>query len=258
MKITADYHTHTVFSHGKGQILDNAIIAKKMGLKHVAISDHGFSHPAFGLTKRKIPKMLQLIKDAKEQTGIDVLLGIESNICGSDGSVDLKENMYEHFDVFLAGIHKFVYYKFKSIFSLAIPDLFYTYVKVNEIPKSVIKENTKAFVNVIKNNPVDMITHLNFFCFADVSEVAKVAADYGTYIELNAKKVHFTDEELSALIKSDAKFLISSDAHTPDRVGEISLVSDMIKRVNFPKERIMNIDGRLPDMRFKRFKERQL
>lgn len=258
MILSSDYHTHTVFSHGKGKIIDNAIMAKEKGLKEVGISDHGFSHPAFGLTKRKVPKMRSLIDQAKEQTGVNVLLGVESNIIGTDGTVDLKPNMYDYFDVFLAGIHKFVLYKFSSIFSLAVPDLFHTYLKTKNIPKSVIKENTKTFINVIKNNPVDMITHLNFCCFCDVSEVAKVSADYGTYIELNAKKVHLTDDEIYKILKTDVKFLISSDAHTPDRVGEISLVEDMIKRLNFPTDRIMNIDGRLPDMRFRRFKERTL
>ena len=36
MILTADYHTHTVFSHGKGKIIDNAIIAKEKGLEGLA------------------------------------------------------------------------------------------------------------------------------------------------------------------------------------------------------------------------------
>ncbi len=256
MVLTSDYHTHTVFSHGKGKIIDNAIAAKEVGLKEIAISDHGFAHPAFGVTAAKVPKMKELVKDASEKTGVKVLLGIESNIIGTDGTVDLKEKFYDDFDVFLAGIHKFVLYKFGSIFSLAIPDLFHTYLKSKSVPKSVIDTNTKTFINVIKNNPVDAITHLNFCCFANAVEVAKAAADYGTYIELNSKKVHLTDDELSDILaKTNAKFLISSDAHSPSRVGEISLVCDMVKRLNFPLDRIVNIDRKIPDMRFKAFKE---
>lgn len=256
MILTADYHTHTVFSHGKGQIIDNAVMAKEKGLKAVGISDHGFAHPAFGLTKRKIPKMRALIDQAKSQTGVDVLLGVESNIIGTDGTCDLKPDMYDHFDLFLAGIHKFVLYKFKSIFTLFLPDLYHTYFAKNKISESVVKENTKTFINTIKNNPVDIITHINFCCFCDPVEVAKVASDYGTYIELNAKKTHLTDEQLYAVVKTGVNFVIGSDAHTPDRVGEISLVEKMLERVDIPKERIMNIDGRLPDLRFKAFKER--
>lgn len=256
MILTADYHTHTVFSHGKGQIIDNARIAKQKGLKELGISDHGFAHPAFGLTKRKLPKMRELCKQASEQTGVKVLLGIESNIIGTDGTVDLKPKNYDSFDIFLAGIHKFVMYKFGTAFSLFVPNFFNSTFHKEKVSKGLIKSNTKTFINVIKNNPVDVITHINFCCFADAVEVAKVARDYGTYIELNAKKTHLTDEELFNVAKTGVKFVIGSDAHSPDRVGEISLVEKWLERVDINREQIANIDGRLPQMRFKAFKEK--
>ncbi len=254
-KLTADYHTHTVFSHGKGNIIDNAIAAKERGLVEVGITDHGFAHPAFGLRDRKLPKMRILCDEAKKQTGVNVLLGIESNITGVDGSVDLKQKNYDKFDLFLAGFHKFVLYKFKSIFTFAAPNIWLSMTNAKKIPSSVIKETTKTFINVIKNNPVDVITHLNFCCFADVVEVAKAAADYGTYLEINSKKTHLTDEDIAKILQTDVKFIVDSDAHHPSRVGEISLGETVIERTGIPLDRIMNIDGRLPIMRFKSFKE---
>ena len=256
MILSSDYHTHTVFSHGKGQIIDNALVAKEKGLVEIGISDHGFSHPAFGLTKRKVPKMKALCKQASEQTGVKVLLGIESNIIGTDGSVDLKQNMYDDFDIFLAGIHKFVLYKFGTLFSLFMGNFFCSTFNKKNIPKSLIKTNTKTFINVIKNNPVDIITHLNFCSYADAKEVAKVASDYGTYIELNSKKTHLTEEELYDVASTGVKFVINSDAHTPNRVGEISLVEKMLSVVKINSDQIANIDGRLPSFRFKAFKEK--
>ena len=101
---------------------------------------------------------------------------------------------------------------------------------------------------------MDVITHLNFFCFADAAEVAKAAADYGTYIELSSKKTHLTDEEVYAVAKTGVKFLINSDAHTTDRVGDIALAERLLERVNIDKSRIDNIDGRLPNFRFAAFK----
>lgn len=256
MILTADYHTHTVFSHGKGQVIDNAMQGKEKGLKELGISDHGFSHPAFGLTKRKIPKIKKLCQEATKETGVNVLLGIESNIIGTDGTVDLKEKTYDDFDLFLAGIHKFVLYKLGTAFSLFLPNFFSTTFHKKHISKRLIQENTKTFINVIKKNPVDIITHINFCCFADAEEVAKVARDYGTLIELNSKKVHLTDEELYRVVKTGVNFVIDSDAHTPDRVGEISLVEQQLSRVNVPKEQILNIDGKLPPLRFRAFKEK--
>ena len=102
MILTADYHTHTVFSHGKGNILDNANVAKNKGLIQVGISDHGFSHPAFGLSTRKLPKMRKLCDEASSLTKVEVLLGIESNIIGVDGTTDLNPKNYDYFDIFFS------------------------------------------------------------------------------------------------------------------------------------------------------------
>lgn len=256
MILSSDYHTHTVYSHGKGQIIDNALVAKEKGLKEIGISDHGFSHPAFGLTKKKLPKMRTECDLATKETGVKVLLGIESNIIGTDGTVDLKPKFYDDFDIFLTGIHKFVMYKFGTAFSLFVPNFFNSTFHKNNVSESLRKTNTKTFINVIKNNPVDLITHINFCCYANAVEVAKAAADYGTYIELNSKKTHLTDEELYQVVKTGVNFIISSDAHTPNRVGEISLVEKLLTRVNVPENQIANVNGKLPKMRFKSFKEK--
>lgn len=254
MRLTADYHTHTVFSHGKGTIKDNAEAAFMAGLEEIGISDHGFAHPAFGLTERKIPIMRTLCAEAERETGVKVLLGIESNVTGLDGKTDLKAKLYDDFDLFLAGFHKFVKFYPSAFFRLFTPNMLTHYLKKDKPSASLIKTNTKTFINVIKNNPVDAITHLNFFCFADVREVCKAAADYGTYIEINAKKTHMTDEELYAAANTDARFIISSDAHSPERVGEISLARETLARVGIDENRIDNIDGRKPSFRFARFK----
>ena len=256
MQLTADYHTHTVFSHGKGDIRDNVEAALKMGLKEIGITDHGFAHPAFGLTKRKIPIMRKGCEEAEREFGVKTYLGIESNIIGIDGTTDLKEKMYDDFDLFLAGFHKFVMFKPSAFFKTFIPNMFTAYLKKDKPSASLIKTNTKMFINVIKTRPVDVITHLNFYCFTDAAEVAKAAADYGTYIELNSKKTHLKDEELFAVIKTGVKFIIDSDAHSPERVGEISLVNDLLQRVEIPENRIDNIDGKLPKFRFAEFKKR--
>jgi folate-dependent phosphoribosylglycinamide formyltransferase PurN len=171
-------------------------------------------------------------------------------------SNDLPSSLYDSFDVFLAGIHKLVLFKVNSYFPLGIPNLINATLKREKVSKKLQRSNTKAYVNAIKLNPIDVITHLNFCAFADALEVAKVASDYGTYLELNAKKEHLTDQELCDIVaKTNVQFVIGSDAHTPDRVGEIELVRKKIERVNLPLDRIANIDGRLPNFRFKAFKE---
>ncbi len=255
MILTSDYHTHTVYSHGKGTILENALVAKEKGLKELGISDHGFAHSVFGINKRKLDEMAVKCEQASSQTGVKVLLGIESNITSTNGKTDLGAKLYDKFDLYLAGLHKIVLYNFGSIFPLAIPNYINSILKKSNVSKRLIDTNTKTFVNTIKNNPVDVITHLNFCSFADAVEVCKVASDYGTYVELNSKKVHLSDEELLKILDTGVNFVIGSDAHTPDRVGEISLITSTLERVKIPTERIHNVNGQTPSFRFKAFKE---
>ena len=254
MKLTADYHTHTKYSHGNGTVFENAYLGSKNGLKEIGISDHGFYHGAFGLSRKKIPNLVKDCKEAENRYGIKVKVGVESNIIGVNGNVDFTEKYYDNFDIFLVGIHKFVLFKLNSIFSMSFGNIILTGLKKKDYPNWLIKDNTKAIVNVIKNNPVDVITHPGFCAPINVLEVAKCASDYGTYLELNAKKTHLTDEEIDKVLSTNARFVISSDAHSPFRVGEISLVEKLISRTNFPLERIDNIEGRLPNFRFNKFK----
>ena len=60
MKLLGDYHTHTKYSrygHGKGTVLENASVASSKGLKQIAITDHGFNHPVFGIRRKDIENL---------------------------------------------------------------------------------------------------------------------------------------------------------------------------------------------------------
>ncbi len=257
MILTADYHTHTPYSHGKNTVAENAAKAKELGLKAIGISDHGFSHVCFGLSRKKVQDYKRECAEAAKTLGIDVLVGIESNIRGVEGKADLSEKDYENFDIYLCGNHIVVWYdKFSDFTRYGVGNYLSNKFRSSPTQKQV-ERNTKAYINAIKNNPIDILTHLNFRCPANAVEVAKVAADYGTYIELNSKKVHLSDEELcDILAKTSARFVIDSDAHSASRVGEIKIVEEQLQRINFPLDRIDNIDGRTPNFRFAAFKRR--
>ena len=256
MILTADYHTHTPYSHGKNTVEENVAVAVEKGLKQIAISDHGFSHLAFGLRHKKLPALLAEIRAAAEKFSIDVLLGIESNIRSLSGLIDLTPSDYEQFDVLLFGFH------FAACFR-SMGDWLHTFfgnVLAHHLKlgpaKYLVKRNTQSYLNVIKNNPVDAVTHLSFQYACDPLEVAKCAADYGTYVELNGKKTHLTDEELNDIVaKTSVRFIVNSDAHTADRVGEIARVEKQLARLDFPMDRIDNIDGRMPNFRFAEYKK---
>ncbi|MBQ7924516.1 MAG: PHP domain-containing protein [Clostridia bacterium] len=256
MLLTGDYHTHTPYSHGKNTVAENVAAAKMLGLKEIAITDHGFAHKAFGVKRKEIAACRKECEEAEKEYGVKVLLGMEANIRGYSGVTDMTEADYENFDIFNCGFHVFISCKPYShrygYFwgNLLARKLFH------HASKSLIRRNTKAYIEAIKNNPIDTLTHLSYVCPADVLEVAKCAADYGTYIELNSKKMHLTDEQLTEIAqKTSARFIINSDAHSCDRVGDTKIVDEQLTRIAFPIDRIDNIDGRLPDFRFAAYKK---
>lgn len=253
MRLTADYHTHTPFSHGKNTVAENVLAAKERGLKEIAIADHGFSHLAFGLRRKDVARLKAEAYEAQKEYGVKVLVGMEANVLGKIGKTDLTKKDYENFDVFLCGYHLLVA-------THTVPDFFQMLVRNGLKIKPdtrIIKRNTGAYVNAIKNNPIDVLTHLSYRFPCDTLEVAKCAADYGTYLELNSKKMHLTDEQLNEIVaKTSVRFVINSDAHSAERVGDMKIVEDQLERLKFPLERIDNIDGKLPAFRFAEYKAR--
>lgn len=257
--IDYDFHTHTVYSHGTGSIMENALVAKNKGIKLIGITDHGFNHPCYRVKRKYLPQMKEECAGAYGQTGVKVLLGIEANIIGVSGATDVKKSDYEYLDLYLAGIHRFVKCdKFSDYFKLLGANMFANAFRVKP-PKSLVRDCTAAYVNAIKNNPIDIVTHVNFCCFADAVEVARCCEDYGTYFEINTKKTHLSDEEWQNVIdKTNVGFVVDSDAHSPDRVGDTLLVDELMKRVKFPENRIFNMYGNVPDLRYTRFKKEKL
>ena len=72
MLLTGDYHTHTIYSHGggirhgKGTVLQNVQKAKELGLKEIAITDHGFEQMAWGLKRKEFPRLIKDCRAAAE------------------------------------------------------------------------------------------------------------------------------------------------------------------------------------------------
>lgn len=254
--INFDYHTHTTYSHGTGSILDNAVAAKNAGLKGIAITDHGFSHLLFSMKRKNLDQMLNECREAEKQTGVIVKLGIESNIIGEDGVCDLKEKDYEKIEVFLAGMHRAVWYPTsKDLQRVFIENIVTDFAKFTPT-KQLIDYNTKIYCNAIKNNPIDILTHPLYGVFADPVVVAECCADYGTYFEINTKKIHLSAEQWRKVIDTKVNFIVDSDAHSPDRVGDLKLFLKQDEVVCFPKERIFNFNDRTPTLRYAEFKKR--
>ncbi len=240
-----DYHTHTTYSHGKGSIEDSAIVADSLGVKEIAITDHGFGHMAMGMKRRDVANMKKEIAVCNGKYNVRTLFGMESNIISRDGDVDFRKNEAGIFDVILCGYHKGVWGKTWNEFWKFIAKNNYMNMFRESRCGDFIAEYTRTYINVIKKNPIDIITHINHDIYVDPVEVAKCARDYGTYIELNSKRQHLTDDMLCEVANTGVDFVVSSDAHHPRRIGDVDLAMSQVERVGLDIKRIMNID-RLP------------
>lgn len=252
MILFGDYHTHTSYSrhgHGKGSVLANAGVAADKGLKQIAISDHGFNHLTYGVRRKDIPAVKEDILNAKEVTGVDILLGVEANLISRDGDVDVREEDYEFLDVLLMGHHRLVKTtSFKDFMTLNIVNMCSSPYKAS---KERLNRNTTAFLKALDKYPIDVITHLNYGCPTDTLAVARMAKQKGTYIELNGKRINFTDQELEIMASEGVKFILGSDAHNPERVGECNNGINTIYRLGIPVSQVVNLD-KLPKFQNKR------
>lgn len=239
MILLGDYHTHTIFSHGKGTIEDNVKVAQKKGLKQIAIADHGFNHKLYNVKRSDIPVMRKQIDWIKKDYNVDILLSIETNLISEDGSIDLTKEDEKNFDLIIMGYHKVITAK-------SLKDRFSFFMRNNLRKifntKKTIQKNTDAYLRALEKNNIDIISHLNYGMPVDAVQIAKMAKQTGTYIELNGKRTLFTQEEIDKMVELETKFIINSDAHSPEKVGECNHPMNFAITHNIPSNLIVNLN----------------
>ena len=251
MILFGDYHTHTVYTHGKSTIEEQVLSAIDKGLKEIAITEHSYKHFAHPVNRDHIKVMREEVDRLNEKyPEIKVLLGIECNLLGLNGEIDIDDEVEEMLDLVVLGYHKMFKPTFKNLFRFLIPNTF----GVFRPSKRRIELNTMAYINAMKNHKIDIIAHLKYGnCMVDVAKIAEFASTNGAYIELNGKRINFTDEEIKSIIDSGAKLIIDSDAHIAHKVGENNHALNIITRLHIDEKYVANLD-KLP--KFKNHKGR--
>lgn len=242
MRIFADYHTHTIYSHGKNTIRENVEAAIDKGLREISITDHGPGHMFFGVKKENLKKMRQEIDELNEEyKNIKIFLGLEANILSRDGDVDVDDEMMKIIDMLLVGFHYGARpKKIKDAYDMYI--LNKVYPKSPRIRNKCIKVNTQSMVNAINNYDIKFITHPGAKLEVDIAEVAKAAGKRNTALEINAHHGHLSVGELRIAMNENVKFVISSDAHCKEDVGNVQQAIDRAFEAGVDKKQIINIE----------------
>lgn len=236
MKIFADYHTHTIYSDGKTTIKENVEQAIKQGLEIIGISDHGYKHMGFGVKYEKYPYIREEIDKLQEQyKDIKILMGIECNILDDKGSIDIDERILSFVDYVMAGYH------FGSTPKniRGLKNHAFNYIK--PLKNKEIDYNTKALINAMKQNDLFILTHPGDKGYVNIEEIAKVAVQTNTVLEINERHHNLTYDQLIRIKDYDLKYVISSDAHKKEHIGVVDNAISRAIKANVPKERIINV-----------------
>ena len=248
MAFWGDYHTHTIYSHGKGTIEENVLAAQKIGLKEIAITDHGFRHMMYNVRRMDFRYMREDVEFVKKKyPDINVYLGLETNLTSRFGKADVLSSDMPGLDLLICGYHKFVLPdKLSDFFKFFLPNFVFSNTDKNS--KKTIARNTDAYIKLLESYDVDIVSHINYGIRADAVEVARACKHFGTYVELNGKRISMTDEDLAKIAAEDVEFICDSDAHSVGRVGDFSVPVACIERVGIPYSQIANWE-RLPRFR---------
>lgn len=219
-----DLHTHTVASgHAYNSMREMAKAASDKGLELLGITEHapnmpGTCHKFYFENLRVVPR---------EMYGIELLLGTEVNILDSEGNVDLAQRTLEQMDIVIASLH------------------------VPCIKPGSRQENTEAYLNAMKNPCVNIIGHPDDGRYeVDYEALVQGAKEYGKILELNN---HSMDPEcnrsnavendtimLEYCRKYQVSIVMDSDAHFDLLIGEFDLARELLIKLDFPEELVLN------------------
>ncbi|MDY5480112.1 MAG: PHP domain-containing protein [Peptostreptococcus porci] len=244
MKIIGDFHTHTIFScgnnekrrHAKGTIEENVLVAIDKGLKKIGISEHGFSHNFYGLSRKNALKEREEIDRLNEKySNIEILMGMECNILDDSGKIDMEQDLIDKFDYILAGYHYGA--KPTSLKSLLhnIDNLLFGGIFSKEY-------NTRAVVNAMQKYNILYITHPGDKGKVDIERVADMAEKTGTGLEINGHHRKLSPEMIKKIGDRNIKFYIGSDAHSPENVANFEKAFKIVEEAGLDINRIENIE----------------
>lgn len=235
-KLFADYHTHTVWSHGKGSVQDNVNAAMAAGLETLGISDHAPGHLFYGV--RDMQGYMDAIHTQQQICAgkLRLLAGIELNLTGMHGQYDLPVQYRDQFDFVIMGFHKGARpADFTSFFE------YYIARSISGSSKRLKVKATDAYIAALMKKEITILSHPGYAINIDKVEVAKACLEAGTLFEINTSHTGLEAAEIVDIAKTGVKFLVSSDAHVPDRIAQVDVALQKAIAAGLSEKEIINI-----------------
>lgn len=224
MKFYLDLHTHTLVSgHAYSTLTENCHYAKKIGLAVLGTSEHAPSMP--GTCHEYYFSNLRILPSHIE--GQRLLKGVELNIMGQDGSIDLDDRICEELDYCIASIHSPCFYSKDA------------------------KVNTDAYINAMKKSFVKIIGHPDDSRVPiELERFVLSCKEYGVLPEINNSSIASTSFRVGAFDnvcmllelckKYEVDVIFGSDAHYCELIGNFENCMRAVQKVDFPLEQVVN------------------
>lgn len=217
--LEVDLHVHSLFSQcGLHTILELLERARSLGMKGIAITDHGLTVGG-RLNSVFFERFISPFPE------VDVFKGVECNLLDAKGTIDFPVKYRKFIDIALLGIHP------------------------NTEKGGGVRLYTDMLLKAIDRNPhLDVITHPNDPNYpVDFDELARFAAERDVALELNNSKIRYarsTVDEVKKLIAACVKYscpvVVNSDTHAIHELGDDASIRTVIEEVGFPEELIVN------------------
>jgi len=237
-----DIHTHTTFSHGKGSIEDNVKAAVEKGLRTIGISDHGPGHVTYGVKHSDFPVMRKEIDRLRPlYPMIEILLGVEANIINPSGRLDVSPEEETLLDYVIAGYHYGIFGErpFHAA-GVHLVNLYDTWRGKTEDGRRKNK-NTEMVIKALHENNIKVLTHPGDKGRFDVPALARACEETNTLMEISNWHEAPLTEDLRESAKTGVSFIVSSDAHTPGRVGTFAGGFQRALEAGVDPARILNL-----------------
>ncbi len=241
MEFFADWHTHSRYSDGRGTIEENVLAALSRGLDQLAVTDHGPRNIGVGV--KGIESYLRISEEIgalnREYRGITIKAGAEADIIALDGTIDLPARIIDRLDILTVGLHPYVL--------PATPGGLWSVVGINQlaqVSRSARQKarinNTKALKEAVNKYDIDFISHPDLKMPVDIAELSSVCTARGVALEINTGHHYDKEELVRVAAKTGVNFVVNSDAHFPETVGDLALGGALLEKFKVEAERVLN------------------
>ena len=227
MRFETDTHCHTISSgHAYSTIAEMAARAAEIGLKLIAMTDHGPAMPdAPGKTHFR---NLRILPDRID--GIEILKGAEANILNFDGELDLPDTILQELELVIASLH--------------LPC----------IKPGSRRENTQALIRAVSNPFVHVLGHTgNPLYPIEMAEVVKAVKDHRKLIEINNSSLQphsFRKGSRDNCLKilelcrdMEVPVVLGSDAHVAWDVGNFNKAENLLNTLAVPEHLVLSTNA---------------